>query len=556
MVCYIEAYHLYFLTPCMTVMKSKLRLLVVVLLLLRVFFRFVNIDKKYYWYDEAFTSLRISGYTQTEVLHEISSGQLVGAKDLMKYQRPNATKNFGDTVKSLAIEEPQLPPLYFLGVKCWAKLFGDSPAATRSFSVWMSLLAFPGLYWLCRELFAPPSVAWIAVGLLAVSPLHVLYAQEARPYSLWPALILLSCASLLRAMRLQTKLSWSVYAVANILANYTHLFSRLVAFGHGIYLVGTQGFTLNKKVISYLIATAVSLLAFLPWLVILLVNQRTADGATSWAYLESSRLSLVKNWLGNIGRVFWDFGLTSNARSINLIALVAATLILVAIVGYAVYFLCSETSKQVWLFVVAVMAVTALAVVLPDVILGGIRSTKARYLFPTYLGMQIAVAYLLATKIRALGVPSWKRQVWKVLTLVLLTGGVLSNTVSSQAETWWTKEWGGENPAIARRILRAPQPLVVSDISEVSLGNIRSMSHLLEPKVRLQLVLLDPKARSRDQLFDRPTIPKIPSGFSDVFVYGRSQGFSAKLAKMQNSKIELLSEQKTERLWVGKLVKE
>jgi uncharacterized membrane protein len=127
-------------------MKSKLRLLVVVLLLLGVFFRFVNIDKKYYWYDEAFTSRRISGYTQTEVLHEISSGQLVGAKDLMKYQRPNKTKNFGDTVKSLAIEEPQLPPLYFLGVKCWAKLFGDSPAATRSFSVWMILLAFPGFW--------------------------------------------------------------------------------------------------------------------------------------------------------------------------------------------------------------------------------------------------------------------------------------------------------------------------------------------------------------------------------------------------------------------------
>lgn len=80
----------------------------------------------------------------------------------------------------------------------------------------------------------------------------------------------------------------------------------------------------------------------------------------------------------------------------------AATLILLAIVGYAVYFLCSETSKQVWLFVLTLMAVTAVAVMLPDVILGGIRSTKPRYLFPTYLGMQIAVAYLLATKISAL----------------------------------------------------------------------------------------------------------------------------------------------------------
>jgi uncharacterized membrane protein len=539
----------------MTVMKSKLRLLVFVLLLLGVFFRFVNIEKKFYWYDEAFTSLRSSGYTQTEVFQEISSGQLLTTKDLMKYQQPNPTKNFGDTVKSLAIEEPQLPPLYFLGVQSWAKLFGDSPAAMRSFSVLMSLLALPALYWLCRELFVPPEVAWIAVGLLAVSPLHVLYAQEARPYSLWPTLIVLSCASLLRAMRLQTKLSWIIYAVANILGFYTHLFSLLVAFGHGIYLVGTQGFTLNKKVVSYLIASAVSLLAFLPWVVILLVNKSAAGGATSWANLESNRLSLVKNWLGNIGRLFWDFGLTTNASGIYLIAVAAATLILAAIVGYAVYFLCSETSKPVWLFVVTVMAVTALALVLPDVILGGIRSTKARYLFPTYLGMQIAVAYLLATKIRAGGVPSWKGQVWKVLTLVLLTGGVLSNAVSSQAETWWTKEWGRENPAIARRIDRAPKPLVVSDISDVTLGNILSMSHLLEPKVRLQLVLLDPKARSQAQLFDRPTIPKIPSGFSDVFVYGQSQGFSAKLAKMQNSKIERLSE-KTDRLWVGKLVKE
>ncbi len=536
-------------------MKRKLRLLVVVLLLLGFFFRFVNIDKKFYWYDEAFTSLRISGYTQTEVLQEISSGQLVATKDLMKYQRLNATKNFGDTVKSLAREEPQLPPLYFLAVKCWAKLFGDSPAAIRSFSVWMSLLAFPGLYWLCRELFAPPEVAWIAVALLAVSPLHVLYAQEARPYSLWQALILLSCASLLRALRLQNKLSWSIYAVASILGFYTHLFSLLVALGHGIYIAVTQGFTSNKKLVSYSIAIAVSLLAFLPWMEILLVNKSAASGATSWANLGSQRLSLVKNWAGNIGRVFFDLGLTSNARSVYLIGLVAATLSLLTILGYAVYFLCSETNKQVWLFVLTVMAVTALAVMLPDVILGGIRSTKARYLFPTYLGMQIAVAYLLATKITALGVPSWKRQMWKVLTVVLLTGGLVSNAVSSQAETWWTKEWGRENPEIARRIDRAPKPLLVSDISEVSLGNILSMSHLLEPKVRLQLVLLDPEARRRAQLFDRPTIPKIPSGFSDVFVYGRSQKFSAKLAKMQNLKIELLSEQKTETLWLGKLVK-
>ncbi|MEO6862168.1 MAG: hypothetical protein ABI180_11670 [Microcoleus sp.] len=96
------------------------------------------------------------------------------------------------------------------------------------------------------------------------------------------------------------------------------------------------------------------------------------------------------------------------------------------------------------------------------------------------------------------------------------------------------RNWAFENPAIARRIDRAPKPLVVSNISEVTLGNILSMSHLLQPKVMLQLVLLDPEGRSQAQLLGTPTIPKIPSGFNDVFVDGRSQNFSAKLAKMHN----------------------
>ena len=246
----------------MTSSKSKFRLLVLALLLLGLFFRFVNIDKKFYWYDEVFTSLRISGYTQTEVLQEITNSPLVASPDLMKYQRSNSTKNWGDTVKSLAIEEPQLPPLYFLAVKSWAKLFGDSPFSTRSFSVLMSLLVFPGVYWLCRELFAAPQVAEIAVGLIAVSPLYVLYAQEARPYSLWPALILLACASLLRAMRLQTRMSWGIYILAIIMGLYAQLFFVFVIIVQGVYLILLERFKLTKISISYLISVALGFVAF------------------------------------------------------------------------------------------------------------------------------------------------------------------------------------------------------------------------------------------------------------------------------------------------------
>lgn len=94
----------------------------------------------------------------------------------------------------------------------------------------------------------------------------------------------------------------------------------------------------------------------------------------------------------------------------------------------------------------------------------------------------------------------------------------MSGAVSSEAEIWWTKEWGGENPAIARSINLAAKPLVVSDISEVSLGNVRSLGHLLESKVRLQLFNLNPQVPSEMQLVDKSTIPRIPKDFSEVFV--------------------------------------
>jgi hypothetical protein len=47
-VCYIDAQHLYLLRASMTLIKTKLGFLVVVLLILELFFRFANIDKKFY----------------------------------------------------------------------------------------------------------------------------------------------------------------------------------------------------------------------------------------------------------------------------------------------------------------------------------------------------------------------------------------------------------------------------------------------------------------------------------------------------------------------------
>jgi uncharacterized membrane protein len=128
------------------------------------------------------------------------------------------------------------------------QLFCPQVAAVRSLSAWISLLVFPRVYWLCWELFRSASVGLMAVTIVAVGPFHVLYGQEAIPYMMFAALVLLSNAILLRAIALQksparfkslSKLSkavWSIYAIALSLGLYSSLLFFLVAFAHGIYI--------------------------------------------------------------------------------------------------------------------------------------------------------------------------------------------------------------------------------------------------------------------------------------------------------------------------------
>jgi uncharacterized membrane protein len=117
------------------------RFLIIVILVMGMFFRFANLQKKVYWIDEGYTSLGISGYTESEFIQELGDGQIKQIKSLQNYQRINAEKSVFDTVKKLALEESQLTPLYFVAARCWVQLFGDSIAVTRSLSAVFSVLA-------------------------------------------------------------------------------------------------------------------------------------------------------------------------------------------------------------------------------------------------------------------------------------------------------------------------------------------------------------------------------------------------------------------------------
>lgn len=74
------------------------------------------------------------------------------------------------------------PPAYFLLLRGWAVL-GDSEVALRSFSVLWSILTLPVVYGVGRAV-SGRMLGLLSAGILAVSPLHIEHAQQARMYSM------------------------------------------------------------------------------------------------------------------------------------------------------------------------------------------------------------------------------------------------------------------------------------------------------------------------------------------------------------------------------------
>lgn len=523
---------------------SWLRFLIVVLLVIGIFFRFVNLERKVYWHDETYTSLRISGYTANEVRQQIFNNRVIMGTYFDKYQRPNPENNLGDTIKSLAIEDPQHPPLYYIIARFWVQIFGSSVTAIRSLSAFISLLVFPCVYWLCKELFRVPlSVPFIAIALMAISPIHLVYAQEAREYMLWTVTILLSSASLLRAIRLESKskelakkhqasdstFAWGIYAATLALSLYTFLLSGFVAVAHAIYIFTIAKFEFNKTVKDYLLASLAGFLAFIPWILVVLFNFSQLDSVTSWTKTQINFINLIQGWLIQLSHIFWDF----NFGFENPLSYLITPVILI-FVGYAIYFIYRTSNEKSWLFIVLLIAVPALPLILPDLLFGGIRSLSDRYLLPSYLGIQIAVAYLLATQIYSGNLA--RRQIWQIITVLIITCGMISCGVNSQAETWWSKVISYGNPQVATIINQASRPLLISDSFGINYGNVFSLSYLLEPKVRFQLV--------KEQ-----KIPKIYNQFTDVFFLNPANDFRQKIETSYKSKLNVVYKDNYYSLW-------
>ncbi len=164
------------------------------------------------------------------------------------------------------------PPLYFLGVSIWRRLFHVAGAELRGYGIVWSAIAVGALVLLMRELGAGRRVALGAGFLLALSPLDIYYAQEARPYVQAAALAALSTWLLVAwwrrrggARAWRWLLAYALTAAAMIL---THYAAATIALAQGIAVVVlTARRTDSGGLVAFLGASFVVVAVLAPWLV-------------------------------------------------------------------------------------------------------------------------------------------------------------------------------------------------------------------------------------------------------------------------------------------------
>jgi len=121
------------------------------------------------------------------------------------------------------------PPLYFLLLKGWIGIWGDSLAALRALSVVGGMAALYFAYRLALLLLH----RWVALAVLlwcAVSPLTIYYSQEARMYALAMACALGACYGYARWVDsgFENRRALAGYAAGVIAALYLHYFTALL----------------------------------------------------------------------------------------------------------------------------------------------------------------------------------------------------------------------------------------------------------------------------------------------------------------------------------------
>ena len=449
--------------------------IVVLLIALGVLFRVVNLTQPVYWVDEVATSMRVSGYTQAEVEAQVATGEPLTISDLQKFQTIRSDRPITDSLRVLS-QSPEHAPLYFVLARFWAELFGSSVSAMRSLPVVFSLLSLPAMYALCCSLFQfsnssnSSSKGKNAIALLAISPFFVAYAQEARPYSLWVLLLLLTHLFLWRSLQLSRWQDWLAYSLSLILCLYTSLLTVLIVLGNSLAIACLQFKRYKEQKIPYLLATFTALLALSPWLWVVITRWQTLQDNTIWMQVPTTIWAILGTWFYSLAVLFFDVPVSSEPL-IFLLQVIAATATL-GFMGYAIYFFIRRAARPAVVLVLSASLSVPMMLLLLDLVRDGQASATPRYLMPVHIGILIALAFLISDSPNSFGDAARTERLrqrlmhpsrrWRSFIALFLSVGLLSCLIGIHKDSPYQKSRNLSNADIVEIVNQAESPQLVT----------------------------------------------------------------------------------------------
>ncbi|GAC1490538.1 MAG: hypothetical protein NVS1B2_00560 [Vulcanimicrobiaceae bacterium] len=413
--------------------------------------RFDRLDGKLFTNDEATTSVHVSGHTVAQYLDAMRAGRLHTVADALVFQHVDPTTTYADVVSTLAVEDPQHPPLFYVLERATQSLLGDGIAARRVLAAIFGVAAIGCAYWFGLTLLRSRPFALAFAALVAVSPFHEIYAQQSREYSLWTALVLVASAFLVRALRASTPRAWAWYALAVALGLYTDLLFAYTLIAHAAFVAIAYGRDVRRAVVPFVCAAAAAIAAFAPWIAALYAGRLLI---TNNAYLSTplaAKLFALK-WIFNIGAVFYDLDYVVHASVVVLVPIFA-------VLVWGLVLLVRRAERASIVLVLSLLAIPALAMLFPDFVRHESRSTSARYLVPTWLACEVAVAFALATLLASAHA---RRRAGAVATLAAFAvAGIGSTAVGLQHDYWWADASIAGIGPIARIVRATPEPVRV-----------------------------------------------------------------------------------------------
>ena len=174
------------------------------------------------------------------------------------------------------------PPLYYMALEGWMRLFGTSEAAMRSLSLVASVLTLPLIYLIAIELFD-----WrrglTAMLIFALLPMQIGFSQDARTYTLLLIPLCLALLAVARFLRGDTR--WrtlGLFGVGAVVALYCHATAaffiaacNIVVF---VAIVAERRNQWQRSLIRWLVINSLIFLVGLPELIAMLVQGGSGAG--------------------------------------------------------------------------------------------------------------------------------------------------------------------------------------------------------------------------------------------------------------------------------------